>query len=188
MPRNRARCLRRRSRSVRSAGLASSMTSPAGSIFCRMSAVSCSNEAAVSPMARRIGTSFARRIAATVASTVDRKFASDTSCKGSSGAPSTVSAARASSRFAGACSSTSELSRNRTVSLVAASASRTAADSVMRLEPLQTSGSTRRQRKTADGLDNTVEFEGPEGACIHGACRVGVTTGVLPCNQGNRKV
>ena len=144
MPRNRARCLRRRSRSVRSAGLASSMTSPAGSIFCRMSAVSCSNEAAVSPMARRIGTSFARRIAATVASTVDRKFASDTSCKGSSGAPSTVSAARAPSRFAGACSSTSELSRNRTVSLVAASASRTAADSVI--------GSSRCRRAAPPGV------------------------------------
>src|SRR5688500_2758116 len=116
---------------LRSSGLASSMTSPPGSIFLRTSAISRWNEAVVSAMRRRFVTAVrARRMPDAVLSTDSKKAATASSCAGSRARPSTATEARTSSRSGGALNAISPSPRNRTVSAVAPSACATARGSL----------------------------------------------------------
>ena len=109
---------------------------------------------------------------AQVASTEARNVASASRCSGSSARPSTASASRIASRSAGARSAISLVRReSATVSAVAASAAATARGVGQRLQPREPRSSRRRLREAADRLDNPIEFEGPQGAGLHGIRR-----------------
>jgi hypothetical protein len=124
--------------------------------------------AAVSTMARRIGTALrARRTAAPTLSIEARNVARARKCPGSSARPSTASPSTMTSRSAGACSDSWLSARNLTVSDVPASAAATLRGSVSgrscarRTAP----GGVRAKRRTASTIrSNSRALRAP--ACI----------------------
>ena len=173
MPRRRARCLRRRSRMLFSSGLASSTTSPAGSILRRTSAISRSNDAAPSTDASRAAETTARarrmpptvglhgreerargRAGAAVRARALRRRAPRGSRRAPLGARSAISPAperkRAPSAVVGSARETS-------AGVVSAAAARPAA---------RAPGGVCASR--AHGRHDAIELEGLEGSGVHG--------------------
>ena len=168
VPRSLDRCFRRRSRMLLSSGLASSTTSPAGSILRRMSAISGSKVAAVVAIARRIGyVPRARRTAAAgcfdrgeevgerqelariEGAALDRQR-----CQGR------VQVVRRAESDRGFRQETNGLGRR-------IQRRRDLARLDERRQARQPGQTGRRLREAADRFDDAIEFEGPEGAGVH---------------------
>ena len=151
-----------------SSGLASSTTSPAGSILRRMSAISGSKLAAAVAIARRIGyVPRPRRTAAAVASIEARKSASARSWRGFEGAAldrqrgqARVEVVRCAESDRGFRQETNGLGRG-------VQSRRHLARLDERRQARQPGQAGRGLREAADRFDDAIEFESPEGAGVH---------------------
>ena len=170
MPRRRARCFRRRSRMLLSSGLASSTTSPRRidlAAHVRDLALERRGGSTIAP--RRGNAARARRMPVTVASTDARNVASPSRCSGSSARPSTASAAEDRVELRGRPQRDLAGAREEPRRLRRSSRARTrprarrSADAGARASA---PGGVCASRQTA--VHDAIEFEGLEGAGLHG--------------------